>query len=75
MSIEEKYLINKLTRDLIAYVMEDFGVTMTEAMSMVYYSELYAKILDTETGLYYQSSDYNYEMLKRELKTGTFAPE
>jgi|LAHS01.1.fsa_nt_gb hypothetical protein len=75
MSIEEKYLINKLTRDLIAYVMEDFGVTMTEAMSMVYYSELYAKILDTETGLYYQSSDYNYEMLKRELKTGTFVPE
>ncbi|MCR5078030.1 MAG: hypothetical protein K6A82_08355 [Prevotella sp.] len=72
MSIEEKYLTNKLTRDLIAYVMEDFGVTMTEAMSMVYYSELYAKILDTETGLYYQSSGYNYEMLKRELQTGTF---
>lgn len=73
MNTEVKYLTDKLTRDLIAYVMDDFKVSMTEAMSMVYYSDLYAKILDTETGLYYQSSGYNYEMLKRELQTGSFA--
>lgn len=72
MSTEVKYLTDKLTRDLIALVMEDFGVPMTDAMSMVYYSELYAKILDTDTGLYYQSAGYNYEILKRELQTGTY---
>lgn len=72
MSTEVKYLTDKLTRDLIVRVMEDFGMTIPEAMSTVYYSDLYAKILDTDTGLYYQSAGYNYEMLKQELRMGAY---
>ena len=48
-------------------VMEDFGYT---TMSVVYNSQLYEKILDTETGLYYQSAGYNYQFLRREILTG-----
>ena len=50
--------------------MEVFGYSIPEAMDAVYNSQLYEKVLDLETGLYYQSAGYNYEYLRRELLTG-----
>lgn len=44
-----------------------------EAMNVVYNSQLYEKVLDLETGLYYQSSEYNYELLHEELLNGKIA--
>ena len=43
---------------------------MIEALDIVYNSQTYEKINDLATGLYYQSSGYNYDMLKHELKYG-----
>ena len=63
MNTEEKFLIDTLTKNLIIRVMEDFNVSVTEAMSIVYNSQLYDRILDLETGLYYQSKGYNYQLL------------
>ncbi len=70
MNNETKYLIDTLTKNLVIKVMEDFGYSIPEAMDAVYNSQLYEKILDVETGLYYQSAVYNYEFLRRELLTG-----
>ena len=70
MSTETKFLLDALTKNLTLMVMEDFGYTIPEAMSVVYNSQLYEKILDTETGLYYQSAGYNYQFLRREILTG-----
>ena len=70
MNNEKKYLIDTLTKNLVIKVMEDFGYSIPEAMDAVYNSQLYEKILDVETGLYYQSAVYNYEFLRRELLTG-----
>jgi hypothetical protein len=70
MNNETKYLIDTLTKNLVMKVMEDFGYSIPEAMDAVYNSQLYEKILDIETGLYYQSAGYNYEYLRRELLTG-----
>ncbi len=70
MNNETKYLIDTLTKNLVIKVMEDFGYSIPEAMDAVYNSQLYEKILDVETGLYYQSAGYNYEFLRRELLTG-----
>ena len=53
--------------------MNDFGYSITVAMDVVYNSQLYDKILDLETGLYYQSAGYNYELLRHELLTGKIA--
>jgi hypothetical protein len=53
--------------------MEEFGYSITEAMDVVYHSQIYDKILDLETGLYYQSACYNYELLRNELLTGKVA--
>lgn len=73
MNSETKFLIETLTKNLVLKVMEEFGYSITEAMEVVYHSQLYDKILDLETGLYYQSACYNYELLRTELLTGKVA--
>lgn len=45
-------LIEYVTQDLVAYVAEEFNLSVKEAMNKVYSSKLYEKLLDTETGLY-----------------------
>lgn len=72
MSKETKFLMDTLTKNLVLKMMDEFGLTATEAMDAVYNSQLYEKILDTETGLYYQSASYNYEMLREEYLNGKF---
>ena len=73
MNKETKYLIDNLTAKLVLLVMENFDYSITEAMDVVYNSQVYEKILDLETGLYYQSAGYNYELLSNELRTGKVA--
>lgn len=73
MSKEIKFLLDTLTKNLVLKVMEEFGYSVTEAMDVVYNSQLYEKILDLETGLYYQSVGYNYELLRNEFLRGKIA--
>ena len=70
MNKETKFLIDTLTKNLVLMVMEEFDYSIPDAMDAVYNSQLYEKILDLETGLYYQSAGYNYELLRNELLTG-----
>ena len=70
MSNETKFLLDTLTKNLVLKVIEEFGYNIQEAMSVVYNSQLYEKVLDLETGLYYQSAEYNYELLRHELLNG-----
>lgn len=70
MSNETKFLLDTLTKNLILKVVEYLGCSMKEAMDIVYNSQLYEKIIDTETGLYFQSAGYNFELLKKEMLTG-----
>lgn len=73
MSHETKFLLDTLTKNLVLKVMDEFGYNIQEAMNVVYNSQLYEKVLDLETGLYYQSSEYNYELLHEELLNGKIA--
>ena len=43
---------------------------MIDALQLVYNSQLYEKIADVETGLFYQSVAYNYRLLKHEIAYG-----
>ena len=63
-------LINARIKDMAMWLMEDFKYSLEEALDCVYNSELFEKLQDLETGLYYQSSGYNYEWLKEEMKYG-----
>ena len=73
MSNETQFLIDSLVKRLTLRVMEESGLSITEALSLVYNSQLYEKIVDVETGLYYQSASYNYNLLRREIMLGKIA--
>ena len=73
MSNKTQFLIDSLVERLTLRVMEEYGLSITEAVSLVYNSQLYEKIVDVETGLYYQSASYNYNLLRREIMLGKIA--
>lgn len=70
MNSETQFLIDSLVERLVILAMEDFKLSLPEALNLVYNSQLYEKIVDTETGLYYQSAEYNYNLLRREITFG-----
>ncbi len=73
MNNETKFLIDSLTKNLVLKVIKEFKLSIKESLDAVYNSQLYDKILDLETGLYYQSAGYNYQLLRKELLEGKFA--
>jgi hypothetical protein len=64
------YQIECITRDLAAFLVRDFSLTLEEALRAVYNSETYSKLVNIKTGLYFQSSLYVYDYLKTELQMG-----
>ena len=70
MTTETKFLISVLVEKLTIQVMNDYNLSEAEALDLIYNSQLYEKILDLGTGLYYQSAGYNYELLKSEIEYG-----
>ncbi len=73
MTQETQFLIDCLVERLTIFLMKDEKLSLVEAMSVVYNSQLYEKIMDLETGLFYQSPTYNYHFLRNELKMGKIA--
>lgn len=69
MNGKETFMIETLTRELIARLMEDRRLTMREAMDIVYQSKTYTALSNLETGLYFQSPVYVYDILEQELET------
>lgn len=67
MSNEQIFITDTLLSSIVNLIVENKSVTMQEALDILYNSETYKKIIDTETGLYIQSADYNYEVLEEEL--------
>jgi len=67
-----KALIEGVTQDLVAYIVEDEHVSVEAAMDKVYNSTLFDKLSDSETGLYRESSAYCYSLLRDELDCGMF---
>lgn len=67
MTNDEQFMIECITTELVAYVMEDYHLDMQDALEKVYASGTYAKLTDVSTGLYYQSPLYVYDFLREEL--------
>lgn len=71
MSIGEfKYMKEGVTADLVELLMKDFNLNYKEAMGVLYDSDLYVKLSDPASGLYFQSALYVYSYLKSELRKG-----
>ena len=65
-----KALIEGITQDVIAFFVEDEGISIEQAMSILYNSEVFIKLSDRETGLYRESSAYVAGLLKDEILNG-----
>lgn len=63
-------LIEYITQDIIAFLVEAHQIDIVEAMKVFYNSETYEKLLDEETGLYLEGAPYVYEILKDEMEQG-----
>jgi len=66
-----KELIEGIIQGLIKYLCEDKEYSVEKAMEIVYNSQIFAKVIDEETGLYKESPSFIYELLKDELTEGT----
>ena len=63
-------MIEDLSSEIIRILMEEWQYNMTQAMEIYYNSDTFERLSDPATGLYYQSSGYVYDFLKKELTTG-----
>ena len=70
MSEETKFLLMSLVDKMVYLVMNEYKLSMSQALDLVYTSETYSKIEDLETVLYYQSAAYNFNLLKHEIAYG-----
>ncbi len=57
----------EIVKDLIARLMDERGLSMQEAFDLVYNSQLFEKLNDPKTGLFFQSSGYVYSYLQEEI--------
>lgn len=65
-----KYLTNRAVDKMTEYLMQDYNISIEQALDFIYNSDTYQKLNDKETGLYVESPAYIYQLLDREYKTG-----
>ena len=68
MNKDAQFLIECLTEDLIAMLMDAYGVSLDEAADQLYNSRTYSLLENEDSGLYYQSAVYVFDMLQEELE-------
>ena len=68
-----EYMNECMARDLAVMLVEDYQISIPEALDILYNSETYEKLQDPRTGLYFQSPVYVYDFLLQELKNGKMA--
>lgn len=71
MSGKETFMIETLTREMIARLIEERTLSLREAMDIVYRSRTYTALNNISSGLYFQSPAYLYDTLSQELGATT----
>ena len=64
---EFKFMVQSLVADLITLLMQEERMTMPEAFDSLYQSNVFAKLSEPTTGLYYQAPRYVFSYLKDEM--------
>ncbi len=62
-----QFQIEVLSGQLVGMLMEAKGMTMEQAMDVLYNSKTFEKVENPKTGLYYQSAPYVMDMLNEEF--------
>ena len=71
MSIQEQMKLDMVRHLALLLIDENPQLTMEQALTTVFNSDTYQRLLRETTGLYHQSPRYVYAFLKNELKTGS----
>ena len=67
---KQEMLMEYTTQDLVERLTQELSIGYDEAMRILYASETFDKLSDSETGLYLEGSAYVYELLTDELQAG-----
>ena len=67
---KQDQLIEYIVQDIVDMLAADQNIEYDEAMNKFYYSEVFEKLQDKETGLYLESSEYIYDLFKDEMNFG-----
>lgn len=70
MTDKQEFLVEGIASDMVKWLMQERSLSMQDAMGLIYNSRTFEKLQDPATGLYAESSAYNYEMLVAELSNG-----
>lgn len=70
MNLKTEMKADMVKRLAIQLMQQNTNLTMEEALSMIFNSDTYQKIMDEHTQLYYQSPRYVFAFLNEELRTG-----
>ena len=62
-----QFIINSDVERMAQYLMEDKGMTIINALDVIYNSNIYQKLQDRKTELYLYSPAYIYNYLKEEV--------
>lgn len=60
------FLTDDIVSEMTSYLMEDFGVSLEQALDTIYTSDIIKKLQNEEAELYVQSPSYVYELLRQE---------
>jgi len=63
-------LMEGVTQDVIAYLVDEDGISVEKAMDILYNSTVFVKLSDKETGLYRESPAYVVTLLRDEMANG-----
>ena len=61
------YMVECNARDIALMLMEENNISIEEALRLLYSSKTFENLKNKNSGLYFQSSGYVYEYLRREL--------
>lgn len=65
-----QYMLECQERDIATILVEQCGMSIRQALSVIYGSETYQLLQNKKTGLYFQSPRYVYSYLQDEMKNG-----
>ncbi len=64
------YMNECMVRDVAMMLQEEKNLSLSEALDTIYMSATFAKLQNPETGLYFQSPVYIYDLLQAEMRDG-----
>lgn len=67
----QDFLIAYAIDSMAKFLIEDYKISIIEALQFIYNSNTYQKLVQTQNGLYEQSPSYIYELLSKEFQIGS----